>query len=44
MGEPAKAFWIEDEEISMRDTAAEFEDVPMLSTGTADTTWKYGTD
>jgi len=44
MGEPAKAFWIEEEEKSVPEVAVEFEDVALLSTGIPDVTWEYGTD
>ena len=44
MGEAAKAFWNEEEEVSQQADQGEFEDVAFISTGITDYLWKLGTD
>jgi hypothetical protein len=42
MGEAAKAFWVEEEELE--EVESEFSDVSLLSTGISDHLWKLGSD
>jgi hypothetical protein len=44
MGEAAKAFWVEEEELAELETENEFDDVSFLSTGISDHLWKLGSD
>ncbi|MEJ2700713.1 MAG: hypothetical protein P8Z70_13785 [Desulfuromonadales bacterium] len=44
MGEAAKAFWIEEEELAESEVEIEFSDVSLLSTGISDHLWKLGSD
>ncbi len=44
MGEPAKAFWITEEEESQPGPEMNFEDIAFLSTGVEDDYWKFGSD
>jgi len=44
MGEPAKAFWVEEEVLSEVEQEMEFEDISLISTGISDDCWRLGSD
>lgn len=44
MGQAAKAFWIDEEELSEQVPAVDYEDIALICTGTNDDCWKFGSD
>lgn len=44
MGEAAKAFWIDENELSEPEQAIEYEDIAFICTGVDDDCWKFGSD
>ncbi len=44
MGEPAKAFWINEVEEDEEPVVAEYEDIACICTGLPDESWKFGSD
>lgn len=43
MGEAAKAFWVNEEDVE-EVCVSEFEDISYICTGVQDEQWKFGTD
>lgn len=44
MGEPAKAFWITEDELNEPAPSTDYEDIAAICTGTPDDCWKFGSD
>ncbi|BCR04233.1 hypothetical protein DESUT3_13020 [Desulfuromonas versatilis] len=44
MGEPAKAFWINEPEEVEEAVESSFEDIACICTGLPDDCWKFGSD
>ncbi len=44
MGEPAKAFWINEVEEVEETVEVKFEDIACICTGLSDESWKFGSD
>ncbi|WP_291316292.1 hypothetical protein [Desulfuromonas sp.] len=44
MGEAAKAFWIDEEELAETEPDMSYEDISLLCTGESDDSWKFGSD
>jgi hypothetical protein len=44
MGEAAKAFWVDEDEMPEPEPVIEYEDISFICTGIDDNCWKFGSD